>query len=70
MPNPFENDDDEFIVLLNERGQYSLWPAFLDTPAGWTATGPRGKRQTCLAWIRENWTDMQSVGVVRQAKPE
>ena len=31
MTNPFENDNYTYKVLINEEGQYSLWPAFLDT---------------------------------------
>ena len=59
MTNPFDDDQAEFLVLVNHEAQYSLWPAFKDIPHGWTATGPRGSRQTCLAWIEENWTDMR-----------
>ncbi|MGR4029499.1 MbtH family protein, partial [Bacillus sp. ZZQ-131] len=35
MTNPFENDNYTYKVLINEEGQYSLWPAFLDVPIGW-----------------------------------
>jgi MbtH protein len=66
MTNPFEDEEGEYLVLVNEEGQYSLWPAFLDIPLGWTATGPRGERKTRLAWIGENWTDMRPLSLVRQ----
>jgi MbtH protein len=59
MINPFENEDGEFRVLVNPDDQYSLWPAFREIPAGWTAVGPTGKRQECLDWIEANWTDMR-----------
>jgi len=59
MTNPFEDDNAEYLVLINHEEQYSLWPAFRDIPAGWTATGPRGKRRECLDWIDKNWTDMR-----------
>ena len=35
MSNPFENPDGIYVVLINEEGQYSLWPDFLDIPSGW-----------------------------------
>ena len=35
MTNPFENDNYTYKVLINEEGQYSLWPVFLDVPIGW-----------------------------------
>lgn len=59
MMNPFEDDNGEYLVLVNEEQQYSLWPAFRDVPAGWSAVGPRGKRKECLSWIETNWTDMR-----------
>jgi MbtH protein len=59
MTNPFENEDGEYLVLVNHEEQYSLWPSFREVPAGWTAVGPRGNRKDCLDWIQENWTDMR-----------
>ena len=70
MTNPFEDEEAEYLVLVNDEGQYSLWPAFLDIPLGWTATGPRGLRHVCLAWIRENWTDMRPLSLVRQMEED
>ena len=34
MTNPFEDDKANYLVLVNEEGQQSLWPAFVDVPAG------------------------------------
>jgi MbtH protein len=59
MTNPFENETGEYLVLLNHEGQHSLWPAFREVPAGWTAVGPHGKRQDCLHWIEASWTNMR-----------
>jgi len=65
MSNPFENDNGEYQVLVNEEGQYSLWPAFLQIPAGWSVTGPKGKRRECLDWVEANWTDMRPKSLIR-----
>ena len=59
VTNPFEDEDGEYLVLVNDEDQHSLWPAFREIPAGWTAVGPKGKRQECLDWITANWTDMR-----------
>lgn len=64
MTNPFENENDDYLVLVNDEGQHSLWPAFREVPAGWTAIGPTGKRKECLAWIEANWTDMRPKSLV------
>lgn len=59
MTNPFEDADGTFLALVNDEGQYSLWPTFVDVPAGWsTAFGPAG-RQECLDHIESAWTDMR-----------
>lgn len=66
MTNPFEDEDGEYLVLVNGEGQYSLWPSFRDVPAGWEAVGPRGKRKECLDYIEEHWTDMRPKSLIEQ----
>lgn len=70
MTNPFDNETGEFLVLVNDERQYSLWPAFLDIPIGWKATGPKGDRKTCLDWIDKTWTDMRPASLVRQMEED
>lgn len=63
---PMNNDQAEelsWLVLVNERGQYSLWPALSPVPLGWTECGPEGDEATCMAWIDSHWTDMRPRGV-------
>ena len=64
MTNVFEDDNAEYQVVVNHEGQYSIWPTFREIPAGWTAVGPKGKRQECLQWIEANWTDMRPRSLV------
>lgn len=59
MVNPFENEAGQYVVLVNQEGQYSLWPEWCDVPKGWTETGPKGARKMCLDWIDVNWKDMR-----------
>ena len=69
--NPFEDEDGEYIVLVNHEEQYSLWPSFREVPAGWQAVGPAtGKRQDCLDWIEEVWTDMRPKSLVDAMKKD
>jgi uncharacterized protein YbdZ (MbtH family) len=70
MTNPFEDENGEFLVLVNDELQYSLWPAFRDVPAGWTAVGPRGARQECLDYIERTWTDMRPRSLVEQMEKD
>ena len=41
MTNPFDDEEAEFLVLVNDEGQHSLWPVQFDIPEGWNQTGPR-----------------------------
>lgn len=66
MTNPFEDDSLTYFVLVNDEGQYSLWPDFREVPAGWKAVGPHGPRKECLDWVEANWTDMRPTSLVRQ----
>jgi MbtH protein len=66
MSNPFDDENGEFAVLINDEGQYSLWPTFKEIPAGWTAVVPKGTRQECLAYVEEHWTDMRPKSLIEQ----
>jgi MbtH protein len=59
MTNPFEDADATFLVLVNDEGQYSLWPSFAEVPAGWTVVVQATDRQSALDRITELWTDMR-----------
>jgi MbtH protein len=65
MTNPFEDQDGAYIVLVNEEGQYSLWPLFIDVPAGWTIAYQENTREACLAWINAHWTDMRPKSLIK-----
>ena len=58
MSSPFDDQESPFLTLMNARGQYSIWPLFLDVPAGWNvACGPMSRADT-LAWIDVEWTQV------------
>jgi MbtH protein len=59
MTNPFDDEDGRFLVLRNYEGQYSLWPSFIDVPAGWHVVHEEDSRAACLQYIEDNWTDMR-----------
>ncbi|WP_081307368.1 MbtH family protein [Agrobacterium tumefaciens] len=58
MPSPFESEG-QFLVLKNEVLQHSLWPSFVEVPAGWSIVhGPTSKAE-CVNYIEENWKDIR-----------
>ena len=48
-----------FKVLVNQEGQYSLWPEQKASPAGWTETDQTGSEEDCMAYVDRVWTDMR-----------
>ncbi|MDN4601384.1 MbtH family protein [Paenibacillus sp. F6_3S_P_1C] len=67
MSNPFEHEDSNYLVLINEEGQYSLWPASLTVPSGWTLMLGKAKRRVCLDYIAEQWTELKPLSLCGEA---
>ncbi|EKO3556709.1 MbtH family protein [Vibrio metschnikovii] len=57
--NPFDNTENQFTVLINHHGQYSLWPEFKPTPSGWKSTFGPSSKQRCIEYIEANWHDIR-----------
>jgi MbtH protein len=62
--NPFEDENGTYHVLINEEGQHSLWPSFIEVPDGWTIVHKADKRAACLEFIEKNWTDMRPKSLI------
>ncbi|WP_326702805.1 MULTISPECIES: MbtH family protein [Streptomyces] len=48
-----------YRVVVNAQGQYSIWPADAEPPAGWSPGGVEGVKDDCLRHIEEVWVDMR-----------
>lgn len=66
MSNPFDTPDTPMLVLQNDEQQYSLWPAFLPLPKGWTVVHGPADRAECLSHVDQHWTDLRPASL-RQA---
>ncbi|MCX8566192.1 MAG: MbtH protein [Glomeribacter sp. 1016415] len=64
MSNLFDNPDGSFLVLINNEGQYSLWPSFAEIPRGWRIIFGPEARQPCLDFVEQNWTDMRPKSLI------
>lgn len=58
-----QEDTTIYKVVINEEGQYSIWPSFRENPIGWRDEGRSGLKQECLDYIREVWTDMRPLSL-------
>lgn len=65
MTNPFEDDDRDYLVLVNDENQHSLWPADIDVPAGWSVAHGPASRADCLAHVEATWTDLRPASLTR-----
>jgi MbtH protein len=59
----------QFVVVLNDEEQYSIWPDGREIPAGWKSADCRGSKDACLAYITAVWTDMRPLSLRRQMGP-
>ncbi|MFS8104409.1 MbtH family protein [Lentzea alba] len=52
MTSPFAQAHTMFLVLVSPAGQYSIWPAVLQVPAGWQVVHGVASRQGCLDFVQ------------------
>ena len=58
-----QQDDQLYVVVMNEEEQYSLWPADRENALGWKDAGKSGSKAECLAYVKEVWTDMRPLSL-------
>ncbi len=62
-----QEDLTSYKVVVNHEEQYSIWPADRGNPLGWSDAGKSGTKAECLAFIKQEWTDMRPLSVRRDA---
>lgn len=65
MPNPFEDPDSLYRVIMNGEGLHSLWSAVMAVPDGWVIAHEVDSRSACIEHIEENWTDMRPKSLIQ-----
>jgi MbtH protein len=56
----------KYRVVINQEGQYSIWPLHRANPLGWTDAGREGLKDECLAYIEQVWTDMRPLSLQKK----
>ena len=56
-------DGDVHKVLINDEGQYSIWPAGQKASDGWKEIGPTGTKAECSAYVDANWLDLRPISL-------
>lgn len=57
--NPFDDENGQFYVVVNDEEQHSLWPTFAEVPSGWRVAFGVASRSECLQYVEDNWTDLR-----------
>jgi MbtH protein len=63
MNDSEEQDQTIYKVVVNHEEQYSIWPVRKPNPLGWSDAGMTGRKDECLAYIKEVWTDMRPLSL-------
>jgi MbtH protein len=58
-----ENEQTLYKVVINHEEQYSIWQIEKENPLGWQDAGYQGKKEACLNYIKEVWTDMRPLSL-------
>lgn len=48
----------DFVVLINDEEQYSLWSSSIAVPAGWRVVHGPTNKQACLDYVDDVWKDL------------
>ncbi len=59
--NPFDTDEGDWQVVVNDQGHHALWRPFLDLPAGWDIVFSDTGREGALHYIERNWKSLGPV---------
>ncbi len=66
----FDDENQEFNVVINHEEQYSIWPADRENALGWNDVGVSGPKQKCLDHIEEVWTDMRPLSLRKKMEED
>jgi MbtH protein len=70
MSSDSSEDNTMYKVVVNQEEQYSLWPADRENPLGWSDAGKSGRKEECLAYIKEVWTDMRPLSLRKKMETD
>ncbi|WP_158945456.1 MbtH family protein [Granulicella sp. S190] len=55
-----------YKVVVNDEGQYSIWPSKRENVPGWNDAGKSGPKEECLSYIDEVWKDVRPLSLQKQ----
>jgi MbtH protein len=61
----WDHPETRFDVVINDEGQYSIWPDYKEVPQGWKKADMHGRKEECLTYIEQNWQDLRPLSLQR-----
>jgi len=58
-----QDDMRNYVVVMNDEEQYSIWLQGRQIPRGWHSVGKEGPKAECLAYIDQVWVDMRPLSL-------
>ena len=65
MDKQLAEEQERYMVVVNDEEQYSIWPAHKSIPLGWREAGMIADKAACLQHIDAIWTDMRPLSLRR-----
>ncbi|MEO1517497.1 MAG: MbtH family NRPS accessory protein [Bacteroidota bacterium] len=59
-------EHNNYVVVGNEAGQFSIWPSHKPMPAGWLAKSEAASKSDCLNQIEGMWKDIRPQHLLAQ----
>ena len=53
------DDPQDYVIVVNDEEQYSIWLADRAAPHGWRVVGSKQPKVACLKEIGTLWSDMR-----------
>jgi MbtH protein len=63
MSHDRDEPEQEYVVLMNDEEQHSLWPAHKAIPNGWQRVSGPGSKSSCLEYVEQAWQDITPLSV-------
>ena len=60
----------QYKVVVNHEEQYALWIDGRENAHGWWDAGCSGPKEECLAFVRQQWTDMRPLSLRKTWRSE
>ncbi|MEW7010015.1 MbtH family protein [Lentilitoribacter sp. EG35] len=70
MSSLFDDATNQFLVLVNDEKQRSIWPEHVEVPTGWRCEYGPADKPSCSEFVTANWIDLRPKSLINLMKKE